>query len=299
MHRSLDAHRLPESRAIADDDELRRCPPNSAQFWGLGTYGLGSETRTCPASLCCVRMVCRHRKPELEIGVSSRFLPATQIDTRETQIESLSKTYATVRYVRRTARELDLLANAQPCHQESRSDDALLEARVQSFELAYRMQMEADDAFDLSREPEHVWKLYATRIQGRQMMIARRLLERGVRFVQVLARRRSTLGQPHDIRSNHGRLAREMRSADRGAAQGSEAAWHAGGYPVIWVANLAALDSRKLLFRRHAASTFTACMRPRKSGSSTVECGKFATPDHQGILQHATLLQILEQRRDR
>ena len=71
------------------------------------------------------------------------------------------------------------------------------------------MQMEADDAFDLSKEPEHIQKMYGEGVQARQMMMARRLLERGVRFVQVW----HGAGQPwdshDDIQTNHGRLARE------------------------------------------------------------------------------------------
>src|SRR5207244_12129755 len=106
-------------------------------------------------------------------------------------------------------RQLHLLAELNRGYRERRQNDALLEARVQSFELAHRMQRAADDAFDLSKEPEHIQKMYGEGIQARQMIIARRLLERGVRFVQVW----HGAGQPwdshDDIRANHGRLARE------------------------------------------------------------------------------------------
>jgi hypothetical protein len=71
------------------------------------------------------------------------------------------------------------------------------------------MQMAADDAFDLTKEPEHVQKMYGDVVQGRQMMIARRLLERGVRFLQVW----HGAGQPwdshDDIRANQGWPARD------------------------------------------------------------------------------------------
>ena len=74
------------------------------------------------------------------------------------------------------------------------------------------MQMEADNAFDLTKEPAHILKMYGEGVQARQMMIARPLLERGVRFVQVW----HGAGQPwdshDDIRANHGRLAREWIS---------------------------------------------------------------------------------------
>jgi uncharacterized protein (DUF1501 family) len=61
----------------------------------------------------------------------------------------------------------------------------LLEGRIGAFETAFRMQVEATDAFDISREPQRMRELYGETEQGRQMLLARRLVERGVRFVQV------------------------------------------------------------------------------------------------------------------
>ena len=63
--------------------------------------------------------------------------------------------------------------------------DGELDARIHSFELAYNMQMEASDAFDITKEPQHILDMYGTATQSRQLLIARRLLERGVRFIQV------------------------------------------------------------------------------------------------------------------
>ena len=144
----------------------------------------------------------------------SPFLPgacqATNIDTRETQIEKLIDNIRN-RFTSpaEQRRQLDLLTDLDRGYRERRQNDGLLETRIQSFELAYRMQMEADDAFDLTKEPAHIHKMYGEGVQARQMMIARRLLERGVRFVQVW----HGAGQPwdshDDIRANHGRLARE------------------------------------------------------------------------------------------
>ena len=70
-------------------------------------------------------------------------------------------------------------------HAERRQNEAALQARIQSFELAYRMQMEATDAFDVEREPKHVQDAYGSNVEARQLLIARRLVERGVRYVQV------------------------------------------------------------------------------------------------------------------
>jgi uncharacterized protein (DUF1501 family) len=80
-------------------------------------------------------------------------------------------------------------------------------------ELAWRMQAEAGEAFDVSRESKHVRERYGDDIQGRQMLIARRLVERGVRYVQVWHGE----GQPWDshdhIEKNHRRLAQESDRA--------------------------------------------------------------------------------------
>ena len=71
-----------------------------------------------------------------------------------------------------------------------RAEDSRLSARIESFELAYRMQAQAPDAFDLTRETDRVQHLYGidrkeTETFGRQCLLARRLVERGVRFVQL------------------------------------------------------------------------------------------------------------------
>jgi uncharacterized protein (DUF1501 family) len=148
----------------------------------------------------------------------SAFLPGvfqgTYIDTRHTDVEKL------IEHVRNNAvslaeqrRQLDLLRELNERHQKKRQTDAQLEARIQSFELAYRMQIDASDAFDVSREPRHVREMYGRGVQGRQLLIARRLLERGVRFVQVW----HGAGQPwdshDDLEVNHRRLARECDQA--------------------------------------------------------------------------------------
>ncbi|HBF02903.1 MAG TPA: DUF1501 domain-containing protein, partial [Verrucomicrobiales bacterium] len=72
-------------------------------------------------------------------------------------------------------RQLDLLQRINREHVEQRQADPQLEARIHSFELAYRMQMDATDAFDIQREPEHIRDMYGDGVQGRQMLIARRL----------------------------------------------------------------------------------------------------------------------------
>jgi uncharacterized protein (DUF1501 family) len=84
-------------------------------------------------------------------------------------------------------RELDLVQKLNAMHSQNLQQDPQLEARIKSFEMAYRMQIEATDAFDISKEPQSVRTLYGDTPQGKQLLIARRLVERGVRFVQVWA----------------------------------------------------------------------------------------------------------------
>src|SRR5438105_11427344 len=120
----------------------------------------------------------------------SAFLPGvyqgTHVDTRRTRAEDLIE-HIQNRTLSRPAqrRQLDLLAELNRRHRQLRSEDAALEARIESFELAYRMQLAATDAFDVEREPKHVRDLYGPGVQARQLLIARRLVERGVRFVQL------------------------------------------------------------------------------------------------------------------
>jgi len=88
-----------------------------------------------------------------------------------------------------------------------------LEARVQSDELAYRMQLEATDAFGLTTEPASIRELYGDTVQGRQLLTARRLLERGVRFVQVWHGGNQPWNNHDDLEVNHRKLALQSDQA--------------------------------------------------------------------------------------
>lgn len=206
MHTEIPNHE--PSLMMMNCGDVRQVRPS---FGSWITYGLGSENQNLPGFI----VLCPDGLPtQGNQNWRSAFLPgayqATHINTRETQIDKLIDNIRN-QYTSSSAqrKQLDLLNELNQSYQERRQNDALLEARVQSFELAYRMQMEADDAFDLTKEPESVRKMYGEGLQARQMMIARRLLERGVRFVQVW----HGAGQPwdshDDIEKNHGRLARE------------------------------------------------------------------------------------------
>lgn len=179
------------------------------------TYGLGSDNQNLPGFIA----MCPGGYPIQESqNWQSGFLPGvfqgTYIDTQHVQIEKLIefiKNHHTSLAEQRA--QLDLLQQLNQQHLKKRQQDAQLEARIQSFELAYRMQMDATDAFDISREPEPIRKMYGDGTQARQILIARRLIERGVRFVQVW----HGAGQPwdnhDDIEINHRKLAQQCDQA--------------------------------------------------------------------------------------
>jgi len=175
------------------------------------TYGLGSGNQNLPAFVA----LCPGGYPIQESqNWQAGFLPgvyqATHIDTQHQAIDRLIENIENKRTSRGDQRkQLDLLAQLNQSHAESRQHDPQLEAQVQSFELAYRMQIEATDAFDVTREPQHVRELYGPGVQGRQMLIARRLVERGVRFVQVWHGEGQPWDHHDDIATGHRKLAND------------------------------------------------------------------------------------------
>jgi len=176
------------------------------------TYGLGSENQNLPGFIA----MCPGGYPIKEAeNWQSGFLPGvyqgTFIDSQHSQIEKLIE-YIQSRYASREGqrRQLDLLQQLNGEHQQRRRQDARLEARIQSFELAYRMQMEAADAFDISREPQAIRAMYGEGVHARQTLIARRLLERGVRFVQLWHGASQPWDNHENIKEAHTNLSRQI-----------------------------------------------------------------------------------------
>jgi uncharacterized protein (DUF1501 family) len=107
--------------------------------------------------------------------------------------------------------KLDLLSELNRHHADARSEDTRLSARIAAYELAYRMQSSAPEAVDLSRETAETKQLYGlederSRAFGEMCLRARRLVERGVRFVQLYCGSGSQWDAHRDIEGNHGRL---------------------------------------------------------------------------------------------
>ncbi len=179
------------------------------------TYGLGTENANLPGFV----VLCPGGYPvqdsqNWQCGFLPGVFQGTHIDTQHTDVEKLIANIRNPHLNRQEQRaELDLVQSLNFRHAESRSADPQLEARIQSLELAYRMQDDAAEAFDVSREPQYILERYGTGTQARQILIARRLIERGVRFVQVW----HGAGQPWDshneIGQEHRRLAGECDQA--------------------------------------------------------------------------------------
>ena len=161
------------------------------------TYGLGTENQNLPGFIAMVP----GGYPILETqNWQAAFLPGvfqgTYIDTNHTEIEKLIENIRNQKLsLPNQRRQLDLLAELNRRHLVSHPQDSALEARIHNFELAYRMQQEAAEAFDISREPPNIRDAYGNGVNARQTLIARRLVERGVRFVQLWHGQ----GQPWDL----------------------------------------------------------------------------------------------------
>jgi hypothetical protein len=173
-------------------------PRPSFGSWAL--YGLGTENQNLPGfvSLCPGGLPIKDSE-----NWQSAFLPGvfqgTFVDPQHREVDRLIENIRSPHATRdMQRRQLDLLASLNDAHRRDHASDPRLEARIESFELAFRMQMEASDAFDLSREPESVRAMYGDTVHGRQTLIARRLLERGVRVVQLW----HGAGQPWDHHDN-------------------------------------------------------------------------------------------------
>jgi len=179
------------------------------------TYGLGTENQNLPGFIA----MCPGGYPIKETqNWQTAFLPGvyqgTYVNTKHVAVEKLIADIKNGQLSLAEQRhQLDLVRDLNRHHLEERGEDGAVEARVHAFELAYRMQVEAADVFDINNEPKYIRDMYGDGVQGRQMLIARRLVERGVRFVQIW----HGAGQPwdnhDDIEVNHRRLARECDQA--------------------------------------------------------------------------------------
>jgi len=159
----------------------------SVGSWVL--YGLGSENQNMPGF---ISLRPGGAPPGGTSNWQSAFLPGiyqgvsinTKVPTLNMLIENIRNPVTPLAEQRR---QLDLVHKLNEIHSQNLQKEAQLEARLEAYEMAFKMQTEATDAFDLSKEPQAMREMYGRSSQGNQMLITRRLIERGVRFVQVWA----------------------------------------------------------------------------------------------------------------
>jgi hypothetical protein len=175
------------------------------------TYGLGSENQNLPGFI----VMCPAGLPVTgALNWRSAFLPGayqgTYIDSQHTELPKLIENIRNEQIpLPDQRRQLDLVRKLNEAHLAARVGDPQLEARIQSFELAYRMQTEAAEAFDIGRETQATRDAYGSGPIGRQLLMTRRLLERGVRFIQLYSGNFQPWDNHSNIEKEHRRLASE------------------------------------------------------------------------------------------
>ena len=210
MHADVPNHE--PSLLLMNCGEARMIRPSMGS-WVL--YGLGTENQNLPGYIA----MCPGGYPIQETqNWQSGFLPGvlagTYIDPNQTDIDKIVENIRNHYTLSSDQRDqLNLVQKLNQKHLATRDHDPALEARIQSFELAYRMQTEATDAFDTNKESQATLEMYGPGNFARQCLMARRLAERGVRFIQLY----HGAGQPwdshDDIAIQHKNLAHESDQA--------------------------------------------------------------------------------------
>ena len=212
MHAELPNHEM--SLMLMNTGDQRLVRPS---FGSWLTWGMGSENENLPGFIA----LCPGGLPVGGAGNwRSAFLPGvyqgTHVDTSKQDPKELIRHVHNERLsARDQVAQFRLLQMLNRRHLANRPQEAALEARIESFELAYRMQSEATDAFDLTKEPQHIRDLYGDSPQNRQLLLARRLVERGVRFVQTWHGNLQPWDSHENIKESHRKVANEC---DQGLA---------------------------------------------------------------------------------
>ena len=183
------------------------------------TYGLGNSSSSLPAFVVMSDPKGRGLPKGHAANWGAGFLPSvyqgTHFRPSGDPIDNLYRPQEMTQLQQR--RQLDLLRRLNRQHLKTKPYEEELEARIQSFELAYRMQSAAPDALNVGQEPEHIQRLYGLdddrcKHIAAQCLTARRMIERGVRYVQIysggMENQRSWDGH-NDIKGNHSQFAGE------------------------------------------------------------------------------------------
>ena len=197
------------------------CQMNTGSILGgrpcLGSwsvYGLGSQCSDLPGYV--VLLDYPEEPPGGKRNWATGFIPATFQGTqfREGKTPILHLNPPSGMSASRQRSKLDFIQQLNRRHRQTRPEDDELEARIAAYELAYRMQSSATEAVDLAGESQETHALYGldqkeTQRNGRNCLLARRLVERGVRFVQLYMGSGSKWDAHKDIEGNHSKNCRE------------------------------------------------------------------------------------------
>lgn len=181
--------------------------PTSPSMGSWLSYGLGTENEDLPGYI----VMCPGQPVEFPLLWSSAFLPrkyqGTFINHSSLEPRKLVPYLRNANLDRPTQRrQLDLLRRLNEEHLSTSGRDDALTARIEAMETAFRMQFEASEAFDLSREPQSVRERYGDTHFSNGCLLARRLAERGVRITQIYYGD----GQPWDTHDNHDKRVRQL-----------------------------------------------------------------------------------------
>jgi hypothetical protein len=201
--------------------------------------------------------------------------------------------------------KLDLLKALNQDYGASRTDNSELEARIRSYELAYKMQSEAPQVVDLSKESEATKALYGmdqpeTAVYGRNCLLARRLVENGVRFVQLYSGAGSKWDSHANIEGNHTRLCRSVDKPIAGLLSDLKVRGLLEETLVIWGGEFGRTPmSEQGGGRDHNPTGFTMWMagggvKGGRTIGATDDLGLYAVEDRMHVHDiHATILHLL------
>jgi hypothetical protein len=275
------------------------------------TYGLGSESRDLPAFVAMTDPLGRGLPKGYSQNWGAGFLPSiyqgTWLKPTGEPIDNLTPPSEMTPALQRS--QLDLLKRLGGYHLEQHPQERELAARLESFELAFRMQIAAPEALDVDSEPEHIHREYGVGNKecdhfARQCVMARRLVERGVRFVQIysggMENERSWDGHA-DIVANHGGFAKETDQPIAALLADLKQRGLLDSTLVIWGGEFGRLPivQKGGTGRDHNPHAFTYWMagggvRPGAHHGRTDDIGHKAVEDRVSVNDlHATILHLL------
>ena len=268
------------------------------------TYGLGTENENLPGFI----VFTDHRGGPIngQPNWGAGFMPAAY---QGTQFRSTGDPIVDLRPPKEMGRErqrqwLDLLQSYNRDHLERNPEDNELSARIQSYELAYNMQVHATDAIDISGESEATRKLYGlddnrSQYFGRQALMARRLVERGVRMVQLYSgggNHEPTWDQHWSLKKFHTQHAGETDIPIAGLLTDLEQRGLLEDTLVIWHGEFGRMPiSQRLDGRDHNPFGFTIWMAGGGvKGGATDQFGYKAVENRKSVYDfHATILHLM------